>query len=79
MTVLCAKREVSIAPYEKVKEVCGEDGSIAEIARLSHFAYRRVLLTEGWERMDGGALLVFNKKEKAVCMSAQKAWRLSAL
>ena len=69
MTVLCAEREISIAPYEKVKEVCGEDGSIAEIARLSHFAYRRVLLTEGWERMDGGALLVFNKKKKPyVCL-----------
>ena len=64
MAVLCAERGISVAPYEKVKEVCGEGGSTAEIARLSHFAYRQVLLTEGWEQADGGSLLVFDEKKK---------------
>ncbi len=69
MMVLCANQGVSIAPYEKVKEACGDEAGISDIARISHFSYRAIILTDGWQNEDGGAFLVFDKDKKPlVCI-----------
>ncbi len=61
MAVLCERMSVPIAPYEKVKETYGDGPSVADIAGLSHFPYREILLTEGWQNEDAGSFIVFDE------------------
>ena len=61
---LCSKYRIPIAPYEKIKEACGEEFGISDVARISHFSYREVILTLGWESRDSGAFLVYNSAKK---------------
>ncbi len=73
MSLLCAKMGVAIAPFEKVKEACGDTAAVADIARISHFSYRAIILTPGWHKEDGGAFLVFDKNKKPlVCLPKVK-------
>lgn len=66
MSMLCNGQKVSIAPYEKMKEACGDQFTVSDLARISHFAYREIVLTPGWENEDGGCLLAFKEKNKPV-------------
>lgn len=68
--ILCNKSFIPIASYEKIKEACGENAEISDIARLSHFSYREVLLSNDWYKNDSGAFLVFLEKNKKplVCL-----------
>ena len=69
LRIMCLKQHISIADFEKVKATYGSSPSISEIADLSHFAYREVLLQEKWYKTDSGVLLVYNeKKEPMVCI-----------
>ncbi len=66
---LCYGAGISIAPYEKIKEACGDEFGISDIARISHFAYREVTFTPGWENRDSGAFLVYNSaKSPCLCL-----------
>ena len=70
MSILCNSQKVAIAPYEKMKEACGDKFTVSDIARISHFAYREIVLTPGWEKEDGGCFLTFtDKKKPVVCLS----------
>ncbi len=70
MHMLCASQKVSIAPYEKIKEACGDKFTVSDIARISHFAYREIVLSPGWEKEDGGAFIAFtDKKKPIVCLT----------
>lgn len=64
VALLCKRQQISIAAYERMKDACGEEYTISDIARISNFAYREVLLTTGWHRKDSGAFLVFDEKKK---------------
>ena len=67
--LMCAYQKISIADYEKVKETYGDKCSIADIAGLSHFAYREVVLPDNWYKTDSGAFLVFDAgKNPKVCI-----------
>lgn len=67
--IICNKGNVPISTYEKVKEACGEDFEISDIARLSHFSYREIILANDWYKKDSGAFLVFDdKKNPLVCL-----------
>lgn len=67
--IMCNKGKIYIAPYEKVKEACGEEFELSDIARLSHFSYREVVLANDWYKKDSGAFLVFdNKNNPLVCL-----------
>lgn len=69
MSLLCVKNRINIASYDKVFEDCGEDIGVEDIARLSNFAYREVILTEGWQKTDSGSFLVFIDDDKPyVCL-----------
>ncbi len=69
MALLCAHQKMELASFEKVKESCGEETTVSDIARISHFSYREVLLTPGWHTRDNGAFLVFDeKKNPMVCL-----------
>lgn len=70
MCILCSSQKIRIAPYEKVKEACKNDISVSSIARLSHFAYREIVLDDGWEKEDCGPFLAFRDgRRPVVCMS----------
>lgn len=70
MSLLCNRQKISIAPYEKLKEAHGDSFSVSDIARISHFAYREIVLTPGWEKEDGGCFLAFTHEQKPiVCIS----------
>ena len=70
MSILCNSQKVSIAPYEKMKEACGDKFNVSDIARISHFAYREIVLNAGWEKEDGGCFITFtDKKKPVVCLS----------
>lgn len=70
MSILCNSQKVFIAPYEKMKEACGDKFNVSDIARISHFAYREIVLNPGWEKEDGGCFITFtDKKKPVVCLS----------
>lgn len=69
MALLCARQNIKIASFEKIKEVCDDDVTVSDISRMSHFSYREVILMQGWERQDNGPLLVFDEnKNPLVCL-----------
>lgn len=70
MSMLCNSQKMSIAPYEKMKEACGDKFNVSDIARISHFAYREIVLTPGWEKEDGGCFIAFMEKNRpVVCLT----------
>ena len=71
VALLCSKYRIPIAPFEKIKEACGDEFGISDIARISHFAYREVILTPGWESRDSGAFIV-NDSAKKPCLCLPK-------
>lgn len=69
MALLCNKQNIPIAAFEKIKEACGDAPVVSDIARVSHFSYREIILTPGWQNEDCGPLLVFDeKKHPFVCL-----------
>ena len=64
VNIVCATDSVPIAPYEKMKEACGDSFDISDIARISYFSYRKIVLSPGWENDDSGAFIVFTEKGK---------------
>ena len=70
MQLLCKKQNISIAPYEKIKEACKDDFSVPDIARISHFSYREIVLSSGWIKQDGGSFIAFGEDGRPiVCLS----------
>lgn len=69
VALLCNKQHIQVASFEKMKEACGDEYALSDVARISNFSYREVLLTPGWYKQDSGAFLVFDKKKKPmVCL-----------
>lgn len=69
VSLMCTYQNINIVEYEKVKETYGEKCSISDIAGLSHFAYRQVVLVDKWYSTDSGVFLVFDEKKKPkVCL-----------
>lgn len=67
--LLCRRCHIPILPYEKLKEACGEGYTLPDIARLSHFSYREVILEPGWHQRDSGPFLVFDgEKNPCLCL-----------
>lgn len=54
---LCGRMHINMASFEKIQENCGRRFSIADVARVSHFIIREVVLDEKWYRQDSGPIL----------------------
>lgn len=67
---LCRCGKIDIAPYERVKACCRQEMTLPDIARVSHFPCREVVLEENWHRADAGLLLVFwgEGRQPAACI-----------
>lgn len=64
--LLCIFTKTKIATIEKVKEACGEHFSISDIARVSNFAYREILLDSDWYKSDIGPFIAYIDNDKPV-------------
>lgn len=63
MAFICGKKRMKIASFDNMKEACGRRFDVEDIARVSHFASRKILLEEEWFTNDSGILLVFDEKK----------------
>lgn len=59
---VCAYEKIQIAPYKKIAGIFGREYTIDDIARISHFTIRRVVLRDRWYKKDGGAFVAFESK-----------------
>lgn len=66
VALLCNKMNIHIAPFENVKDACGRNFSIEDIARISHFTCRKILLDEDWYIRDCGAFFTYNEEGNPV-------------
>lgn len=62
--VLCSKEKINIAPVERVRETSGRRFTIADIARVSHFVIRDIVLEDGWHKRDAGPFLAWKDDDK---------------
>ena len=59
VSFLCRKSKINVASYEKIKESCGNNITIENISRISHFTIRKIVLEENWFKKDLGPILVY--------------------
>lgn len=57
--MVCKRKTIRVAPYEKIKSVCSSEPKLSDIARVSHFSCRKVILEEGWYKKDIGEMVAF--------------------
>lgn len=66
ISFLCRKSKINIADFDKIKESCGNDVTIENISRISHFITRKIVLEENWFKKDLGPILVYSKDEENI-------------
>jgi len=67
----CKREHITIVPFSKINESCKHNITMPDIARLSHFICRKVMLPEDWYKSDSGTLIVFDNDSGApyTCVS----------
>lgn len=67
---LCRRSKIKVAPYERVAACCGREITYHDIARISHFPCRDIILEEKWHEADAGSILVYfgTDREPAACI-----------
>ncbi len=63
--LLCQSENIDIAPIERIEESSGHRFDINDIARVSHFAARQIVLEGKWYKKDCGAFLAFMGEKKS--------------
>ncbi len=63
---ICSREKISIASLDRIQENCGRRYEIADIARISHFVIREVVLEGKWYKSDCGSFLATRAEDKAV-------------
>ena len=58
---ICAYEDMDIIAFDRLVETSGRKFTVHDIARLSHFVIREVVLEPGWHKRDSGPLLVFTE------------------
>lgn len=57
--ILCRLSDIPVADYAQIRECCGREFGLEDIARISHFVTRDITLEDGWFRQDAGPVLVY--------------------
>lgn len=67
---LCHHSKIKIAPYERIAACCDKEITFHDIARISHFPCRDIILEEKWHEADAGSILVYfgEDREPAACI-----------
>lgn len=60
---LCDQIGIPVADFDKIQENCGRRFTVYDVARISHFITREVLLEENWYLRDSGPILAYTQKE----------------
>lgn len=61
---LCGRMDIAIVSFELLQESCGRRFGITDIARVSHFIIREVVLEEKWYKRDAGPFLAYLREGK---------------
>ncbi len=59
---LCGTEHIEVASYDRVRQAAGRRFGLSDIARISHFTARSVILAGDWYKKDSGALLAFTEE-----------------
>ena len=59
---ICDYMGIKMMPFELVRESCRRKITLYDIARLSHFTTRQIILEENWYKKDSGAILAYKRK-----------------
>lgn len=74
--ILCGRLGLPIAEIGAVRNACGPEFTLEDIARISHFPCRRICMGDGWQHRDIGDFIAFREKENGetepvVCMNSR--------
>lgn len=61
---LCGRMDIAIVSFELLQESCGRRFSITDIARVSHFIIREIVLEEKWYKRDAGPFLAYLRESR---------------
>ncbi|MDR3156715.1 MAG: NHLP bacteriocin export ABC transporter permease/ATPase subunit [Lactobacillales bacterium] len=59
---LCDRKNISIAPFSKIVSANGRRFKFQDVARISNFVTREVILSPGWYKKDSGPMIAFLEK-----------------
>ena len=62
ISIYCDYLKINVCPYRMIQADYGDDFTVEDVARMSHFVVRRVTLQEKWYKKDMGAFLGFLKR-----------------
>jgi len=69
LAYVCDQKKISIAPFTKIVAANGRRFQLQDVARISNFITREVILTPEWYKRDSGPLVAFIEKgNKAVAL-----------
>ncbi len=60
---LCNRERIVIAPRDKIRQSSGSGYTLVDIARISHFTIRDIILQADWYKNDYGAFIAFSEKD----------------
>lgn len=63
--VYCDYMKINVCSYRMIEEDYGENFSVEDVARISHFVTRKITLDKKWYRKDMGAFIGFYRDEDA--------------
>lgn len=63
-SVACERLDIKMASIESVKESAGAGFTMEDIARVSHFSCRKVILENDWYKQDCGVVICFTEEGK---------------
>lgn len=69
---VCSHENIDIISFDQLKESCGRKFTIEDIARLSYFTVRNVVLEPDWYQNDSGSLIVFMEETNQPMACIQK-------
>lgn len=66
VSFLCSELDTDIVSYKNLIQTTGENFSIEDIARMSHFPCRSLVLEDGWHKKNCGYILAWMVQEDGV-------------
>lgn len=67
---ICEAKDIALMPIDGITSSCGRRFTVEDVARLSHFTTREVILEEKWYQQDCGPILAFyaDSKQPVACL-----------
>ena len=75
VAAICETQRIPVADYDKVRAACGPNFTARDIARISGFCCREIVLNAGWQHTDCGPVLAYTTAGKKPVVCLQKGAR----